>query len=112
MWATPQGRPSQPIAWDMRGHVYDFAKATEACLAGDSRYSVHSRRSSAVARHIANARRRPYRDAVAIGKETAKSPKKIDAAVCVVGVRMVRRICLGSGKKFGPRKSGKVIVFR
>src|SRR4029079_5422375 len=28
--AVPTGRPTQKIAWAMRGHVYDFAKACEA----------------------------------------------------------------------------------
>ena len=58
---------------------------------------------------MANARRRPYRDAVAIGKESPDSPRKIDAAVCVIGARMVRRIALGSGKRFTKRQ--KVAFF-
>jgi hypothetical protein len=111
VWATPQGRPSQPIAWDMRGHTYDFAKATEACWQEIADRAFTHDGHPAVARHIANARRRPYRDAIAIGKETAKSPKKIDAAVCVIGARMVRRIVLGSGKKLGT-KSARVVVLR
>lgn len=112
VWAAPKATPPQPVAWDMRGHSYDFAKATEACLEEILTGAFTHDGNSAVARHVANARRRPYRDAVAIGKESPDSPRKIDAAVCVIGVRMVRRICLGSGKKFGPRKSGKVIVLR
>jgi hypothetical protein len=112
VWAAPKATPPQPVAWDMRGHSYDFAKATEACLEEILTGAFTHDGNSAVARHIANARRRPYRDAVAIGKESPDSPRKIDAAVCVIGVRMVRRICLGSGKKFGKPKSGKVIVLR
>lgn len=112
VWAAPQARPPQPIAWDMRGHAYDFAKATEACYeeiqAGAFTHDGHS----AVARHMANARRRPYKDAIAIGKESPGSPRKIDAAVCVIGARMVRRICLGSGKKFWLGKSARVVVLR
>jgi hypothetical protein len=100
VWAAPQARPPQPIAWDMRGHAYDFAKATEACLEEIMAQSFTHDGNSAVARHMANARRRPYRDAVAIGKESPDSPRKIDAAVCVIGARMVRRIALGSGKRF------------
>jgi len=112
VWAAPKATPPQPVAWDMRGHSYDFAKATEACLEEILTGAFTHDGNSAVARHMANARRRPYRDAVAIGKESPDSPRKIDAAVCVIGVRMVRRICLGSGKKFGKPKSGKVIVLR
>lgn len=112
VWAAPQARPPQPIAWDMRGHSYDFAKATEACYEEIvSRAFTHDGHS-AVARHVSNARRRPYRDAVAIGKESPDSPRKIDAAVCVIGVRMVRRIALGSGKRLERRKPPRVVVLQ
>jgi hypothetical protein len=111
VWAAPQARPPQPIAWDMRGHSYDFAKATEACLEEITNQAFTHDGHSATTRHIGNARRRPYRDAVAIGKESPDSPRKIDAAVCVIGARMVRRIVLGSGKKLGT-KPARVVVLR
>lgn len=107
VWAAPQGRPPQAVAWDMRGHAYEFAKATEACHAEIVEGSFTHDGHPAVARHVANARRRPYRDAVAIGKESPDSPRKIDGAVCVVGVRMVRRMVLGS-KKYKP-KTGRAM---
>lgn len=110
VWAAPQARPPQAVAWDMRGHSYEFAKATEACYEEIMAGAFTHDGNSAVARHMANARRRPYKDAIAIGKESPGSPRKIDAAVCVIGARMVRRICLGSGKSFGARKPGRVIV--
>lgn len=112
VWAAPQGRPPQPIAWDMRGHAYEFAKATEACYEEIQGKAFTHDGHDAVIRHMANARRRPYKDAIAIGKESPGSPRKIDAAVCVIGARMVRRICLGSGKKFGLGKSARVVVLR
>jgi hypothetical protein len=107
VWASPQGRPPQAVAWDMRGHAYEFAKATEACHAEIVEGGFTHDGDSRVARHIANARRRPYRDALAIGKESPDSPRKIDAAVCVVGARMVRRMVLGS-KKY-KKRSGKAM---
>lgn len=112
VWAAPQARPPQPIAWDMRGHAYDFAKATEACYEEIMNGAFTHDGHPATTRHIANARRRPYRDAIAIGKESPDSPRKIDAAVCVIGARMVRRIVLGSGKRLGPARSAKVVVLR
>lgn len=111
VWAAPQGRPPQPIAWDMRGHAYEFAKATEACWEEIQNQAFTHDGHSAVARHMSNARRRPYKDAIAIGKESHNSPRKIDAAVCVIGVRMVRRIVLGSGKRLGT-KPARVVVLR
>lgn len=109
VWAAPSARPPQPIAWDMRGHGYDFAKATEACHAEIIEQSFTHDGDPRVARHIANCRRRPYRDAVAVGKESPDSPRKIDAGVCVIGARMVRRIVLGSGK-WKPRKAKPRVV--
>lgn len=105
LWAAPQARPPQAIAYDMRGHRYEFAKATEATHAevGEGQFTHDG--DSRVSRHVANARRRPYRDAVAIGKESPDSPRKIDAAVCVIGARMLRRTYLASGKR--KKKTGR-----
>lgn len=97
--AVPGGRPPQPIAWDMRGHSYEFAKACEATEAEIREGAFTHDGDSRVARHVGNARRRPYRDVVGIGKESRDSPRKIDAAVCVVGARMVRRIVLAADPK-------------
>ena len=108
VWAAPSARPAQPVAWDMRGHAYEFAKATEACHAEIVEGSFTHDGDSRVARHVANARRRPYRDAVAIGKESPDSPRKIDAAVCVIGARMVRRLVLGQHDK-RKRPSSKMV---
>jgi hypothetical protein len=112
VWAAPGARPAQPVAWDMRGHAYEFAKATEACHAEIVEGVFTHDGDSRTTRHVGNARRRPYRDAVAIGKESPDSPRKIDAAVCVIGARMVRRIALGSGKKLGKAKPAKVVVLQ
>ncbi len=105
VWAAPQARPPQSIAWDMRGHSYEFAKATEACHAEIVEPGFTHDGNSMTTRHIANARRRPYRDAISVGKESPDSPRKIDAAVCVIGARMVRRIVMGSGKLKKPNKA-------
>lgn len=97
--AVPSGRPSHPIAWDMRTHKDDFARAAEACLAEIEDGAFTHCGSSATARHVANCRRRIYKTMVSVGKETADSPKKIDAAVCVIGARMVRRLVLADPKR-------------
>lgn len=106
LWATPASRPAQPIAWDMRAHTYEFAKAAEACHAEILEGSFTHDGDSAVARHVANARRQPYRDAITVRKESPVSRKKIDAAVCVIGVRMVRRMVLANPKR-KRKKSGR-----
>lgn len=114
--AQPFGRPPQSIAWDMRAHTYEFAKACEATEAdiyagslthGPASGTPNDIKFHAITtRHVGNARRREHRDAVGIGKESANSPLKIDAAVCVVGARMVRRIVAAIPKP--PERSGVV----
>jgi hypothetical protein len=63
--------------------------------------------------HIANARVREQQGRFAIGKASAKSPAKVDAAVCVVGARMVYRALKDSPEyeKRLKRKSSKKGVF-
>lgn len=94
--AVPTGKDPQIIAWDMRGHVSDFTTAVELVEAeiGDRRFTHDG--DARLARHVANARRRPNRFGLSIGKESDDSPRKIDAAVCMVGARMVRRLLLAS----------------
>jgi len=94
--AVPGGKTPEPIAWDMRSHVYDFTMAVEHVEAEIKDRAFTHDGDSRTARHIANARRRPNRWGVSIGKESPDSPRKVDAAVCVVGARMVRRLLLTS----------------
>lgn len=94
--ASPRGRNAGPIAWDMRARTQEFTLAAEACHSEITERQFTHDGSSVVARHVANARRRPNRYGISIGKESPRSPLKVDAAVCVIGARMVRRIVLGS----------------
>lgn len=106
-WAVPNGKPPAPIAWDMRNHATEFAAAAEACHAEIIEGEFTHDGDSRVARHITNARRRPHKEYVSIGKESKDSPRKIDAAVCVIGVRMVRRLVLGKRKR-KRKRTGRV----
>lgn len=95
VWAEPAGHQDpQPIAWDMRGKTGDFTRACELTLAeidgGHFRHDGDSR----LHRHVVNARRRPNKYGTSIGKESKDSARKIDAAVCMIGARMVGRIVL------------------
>ena len=100
--AVPTGKDPQTIAWDMRSHTFDFTRAVELVEA-EIRDGLFSHDGNPIlARHVANARRRPNRYGLSIGKESPSSPRKIDAAVCMVGARMVRRLYL-SGTKKKPR---------
>lgn len=103
--AVPTGKMPEPIAWDMRSHEKDFTMAAELCETEIREAQFTHDGDSRMARHIANARRRPNRWGVSIGKESANSPHKIDAAVCVIGARMVRKIALAAPRKPLPCKA-------
>lgn len=113
--ATPGGKEPHPIAWDMRGKVFEFTQACELTETEITEQRFTHDGDSRVARHVANARRRPNRYGVSIGKESPDSSKKIDAAVCVIGARHVRRLLLASpewAKRTKTRaRTGKVYGF-
>lgn len=103
--AVPTGKDPQPIAWDMRTRVMDFTLAAELTLAEiDDEQFTHDG-NPVLARHVANARRDPNRHGLSIRKESRSSSKKIDAAVCMIGARMVRRLVLAGAPK---KRSGIV----
>lgn len=113
--AVPNGKEPSPIAWDMRSRSFDFGLAVELTereiIDGEFTHDGDSR----LHRHVANARRRPNRwGAVSIGKESANSPNKIDAAVCMIGARMVRRQVLATKKwkRLSSRGTGRAVVLR
>ena len=98
IWAVPGGRDPQPIAWDMRSHVGEFTTACEMVLSEiDSKPPAFTHDGDgALGRHVANARRRPNRWGVSIGKESPKSHNKIDACVAMIIARHARRLVLAS----------------
>lgn len=98
VWSAPATREPAPIAWDMRSHTYEFAEAAETCyeeiIGGHFKHDGNP----VTARHMGNARQYPTKGRISISKESKDSPRKIDAAVCVIGARMVRRLALGKVK--------------
>lgn len=115
VWASPASRVPEPIAWDMRSHIYDFGEACETTDAEITEQVFTHDGDSRLARHVGNAKRRPRAGRVGIGKESPDSPLKIDAAVCMVGARMARKIVLGSKawekRQHKVRGKGRVIGF-
>lgn len=96
VWATPHGAQPSAIAWDMRSHAREFAQAAEMCLAEiqDGRFAHDGNWDTS--RHVGNCRRVESRGFITVKKESPKSPNKIDAAVCVIGARMLYRAVLAS----------------
>jgi hypothetical protein len=97
--AVPGGKDPQRIAWDMRSNTFDFTRAAELCEAEITEGGFHHDGNPVLARHVANCRRYPNRYGVSVSKESRSSPLKIDAGVCMIGARMVRRLVLAAGVK-------------
>jgi len=91
VWSVPRGKEPAAIAWDMRSHVYQFAEAAEMCFSEIQDGSFTHDGNWDTSRHVGNARVSETRGRFSIKKESPKSPNKIDAAVCVIGARMVYR---------------------
>jgi len=94
--SVPSGKDPQPIAWDMRSRVYEFGVACELTEAEINDRSLTHDGSAVLSRHVGNARRHPTRGVVTLRKDSPDSPRKIDAAVAMVGARMTRRQVLAS----------------
>lgn len=106
--AVPAGKDPQAIAWDMRSHSHDFTMAAELAEAEivDAKFTHDG--NPVLTRHVANCRRAPNRWGISVAKESKDSPLKIDAGVCMIGARMVRRLFLASDKK--PKNDGVVYL--
>ena len=105
--ATPAGKQPEPIAWDMRSKVFDFTREAEL-VAQEIADGLFTHDGNAiVARHVGNMRRHPNRYGVSVGKESPSSAKKIDAGICVIGARMVRRLLMAAGP-MDAKRSGVV----
>jgi hypothetical protein len=106
--AVPGGKDPQWIAWDMRSHTFDFTQAAELALAEINGQMFTHDNDPRVARHVANMRNNPNRYGTSVGKESPDSRLKIDAGVCVIGARMVRRLVLAAKSVEKKKKSGIV----
>jgi len=92
----------------MRSHVGEFTQACEMVLSEiEAEFPTFSHDGDgALGRHVTNARRRPNRWGVSIGKESPKSPKKIDGCVAMIVARHARRLVLAS-KTYKERKEAE-----
>ena len=108
--AVPGGKDPQPIAWDMRNNVLDFTRAAELTQAEIVEGEFTHDGNPILARHVTNAVNYPTRHGVSISKESRSSSRKVDAAVCMIGARMVRRLVLN--QPAAKKRSGMVVGIR
>lgn len=106
--AVKTGDRAHAVLWDMRTsrNTESFTSAAERTLTDIVQGELAHDGDPNMRRHVLNARRRPNRWGVSIGKEHRSSLRKVDLAVCMVGARMVRRLLSTAAKK--PR-SGRVV---
>ena len=98
LWATSRGaQQPEPIAWDMRGKDFQFTTAAELAEAEVMQHSFTHDGNPLLTEHVLNARRHEGRYGITVRKESRKSPKKIDACVCMIGARMVWRLARERG---------------
>lgn len=109
LWAVKTGDRQHAIAWDMRTpqHQQIFTEAAMRFVLDVEAGEFTQCGSAGLANHVKNARRRPNRYGVSLGKEHRESARKIDLAVCAVGARMMWRQWTNKKRSGG---SGRVIV--
>ena len=82
------------VIWDMRWptHQATFVEHAERFTSDVKAQGLTHDGAERLKQHVKNARRRPNKYGVSLGKEHRESSRKIDAAVCAVGVRMMWRL--------------------
>lgn len=104
--AVKSGDERHAVTWDMRDarHTKAFTEECERFATDVKTKALAHDGSALLVQHLKNARRRPNKWGVSVGKEHRESRRKIDAAVCAVGARMMRRQYMNSGTQ----RSGRV----
>ena len=109
LWAVQSGDRRHAIAWDMRSpeRQRDFTLAAERMIAEMRQGTFTHDGDLRLRQHVRNARRRPNKYGIGLGKEHRESARKVDLAVCAVGARMLRRLVLNKDTSTKQR-SGRV----
>lgn len=89
--AVRGGMSASPIAWDMRSHAYQFAEAAETAFTEIQQQTFTHDGDSVLGEHVSNCRVNEFKGRWSVKKESPKSSKKIDLAVCMIGARMLYR---------------------
>ena len=89
--AVRGGMSASPIAWDMRSHAYQFAEAAETAYTEITEKVFTHDGSADLGEHVVNCRVHEFRGRFTVRKESPKSARKIDLAVCMIGARMLYR---------------------
>lgn len=99
-WAQQTGDRRNAVGWDMTNpqHASDFVSAVERFTDEMEHHAFTWDGHPLLKKHLEQGRRRMSKDGrITIGKASRTSAKKIDAAVCAIGARMLRRYVLNRG---------------
>lgn len=115
LWATPGQKTGNAVLFDMRlsqpGGAERNRAFTEAAMQTardiDEDAALTHDADSMLRLHVHNAKKRPNKWGVSLGKVSRDSNKLVDLAVCMVGARMGRRLVLNSPNRKRQR-TGKV----
>lgn len=93
-WAVDKGDDRHSVVWDMRSpkRLETFTVHAERFVTDVRERDLRHDGSERLKQHVKNARRRPNRYGVGLGKEHRESSRKVDTAVCAVGARMMWRL--------------------
>lgn len=94
LWAQKSGEKRHAVIWDMRypRHQETFVEHAERFTSDVRAGTLTHDGAERLKQHVKNARRRPNKYGVSLGKEHRESARKVDAAVCAVGARMMWRL--------------------
>lgn len=99
VWASK----TEPVAYDMRRTQLEFARGAELAASEIENGELKHTGDGVLTQHVYNTQRRPYRQFVSVGK--GDHSKKVDAAVSMIGARIVRRMVLeGATEMFVPQR--------
>lgn len=116
-WAEELGQrlvvkasPRHAVAWDMRGRLQQFTQACERLHDAIVERQVTNDGAARMRQHFHNARRRPNRYGVSVGKDHRESARKIDSVPAAVLARLARQeyLALPESRRRPRARSGKV----
>lgn len=87
------------VGYDMRSRLQLFTRAAETFQIAVEDADVKHDGNPILREHVHNARRRPNRFGVALGKEHRESSRKIDAAIAAILARQARNDLVNTGKR-------------
>lgn len=110
--AVKSGDGAHMVTWDMRSPAHQklFVEHAERFTSDVHEGQLPHDGNRRFRQHVINARRRPNKWGVSLGKENRESKKKVDAAVCAVGARMMWRLALAKGVRPNQRKRKAVVL--